>query len=256
MSASAKITMPPEVKEVLAACTATANHLHLPAKQLDPKLYQKVKKHIEAHGGKWKGGKVQAHVFPEGSNPLELIGLAVEQGHSTNHKTLLQAFYSPAAVAHAVAEIAEIEPHHRLLEPSAGEGAIIAALVSLGANPHLITAVEINEAALAKIDHPGPKLCRDFLTVERFAHQFDRIVMNPPFQKDQDIKHVLHAFKFLRPGGRLVSIMGANTNRTSFHALIRTLWQADAETNVENMPPDSFKESGTKVPTITLTIQR
>ena len=37
--------------------------------------------------------------------------------------------------------------------------------------------------------------------------EYDRIVMNPPFEAGQDIDHVRHAFQFLKDGGRLVSIM-------------------------------------------------
>ncbi len=34
--------------------------------------------------------------------------------------------------------------------------------------------------------------------------------MNPPFSRQQDIRHVMHAAKFLKPGGRLVAVMGAS----------------------------------------------
>ena len=30
--------------------------------------------------------------------------------------------------------------------------------------------------------------------------QFDAVVMNPPFEKQADIDHVLHAYKMLKPG--------------------------------------------------------
>ena len=37
---------------------------------------------------------------------------------------------------------------------------------------------------------------------------YDRIVMNPPFSDGRDILHVQHAYTLLRPGGRLVALMG------------------------------------------------
>jgi len=37
---------------------------------------------------------------------------------------------------------------------------------------------------------------------------YDRIVMNPPFSNRRDAEHVQHAYTLLRPGGRLVAIMG------------------------------------------------
>lgn len=37
---------------------------------------------------------------------------------------------------------------------------------------------------------------------------YDRILMNPPFSDGRDITHVRHAYSLLKPGGRLVAIMG------------------------------------------------
>ncbi|NLZ40869.1 MAG: hypothetical protein GX886_06390, partial [Comamonadaceae bacterium] len=37
---------------------------------------------------------------------------------------------------------------------------------------------------------------------------YDRIIMNPPFSDRRDAEHVRHAYTLLRPGGRIVAIMG------------------------------------------------
>lgn len=37
---------------------------------------------------------------------------------------------------------------------------------------------------------------------------YDRIIMNPPFSDGRDIQHVMHAYDLLKPGGRLVAIVG------------------------------------------------
>jgi len=37
---------------------------------------------------------------------------------------------------------------------------------------------------------------------------YDRIIMNPPFSDRRDAEHVRHAYSLLRPGGRIVAIMG------------------------------------------------
>ena len=44
------------------------------------------------------------------------------------------------------------------------------------------------------------------------THKYDVIFMNPPFENDQDIDHVRHAFKLLKDGGRLVSVVCGNKN--------------------------------------------
>lgn len=40
------------------------------------------------------------------------------------------------------------------------------------------------------------------------ASGYDRIIMNPPFNSRRDAEHVRHAFDLLKPGGRIVAIMG------------------------------------------------
>lgn len=40
------------------------------------------------------------------------------------------------------------------------------------------------------------------------ASGYDRIIMNPPFSSRRDAEHVRHAFTLLKPGGRIVAIMG------------------------------------------------
>lgn len=40
------------------------------------------------------------------------------------------------------------------------------------------------------------------------ASGYDRIIMNPPFSDRRDAEHVQHAYTLLRPGGRIVAIMG------------------------------------------------
>jgi hypothetical protein len=37
---------------------------------------------------------------------------------------------------------------------------------------------------------------------------YDRIIMNPPFSDRRDAEHVRHAYTLLRPGGRIVALMG------------------------------------------------
>ncbi len=40
---------------------------------------------------------------------------------------------------------------------------------------------------------------------------YDKIVMNPPFDRERDIDHVMHAIKILKEDGQLVSITSAHT---------------------------------------------
>lgn len=58
---------------------------------------------------------------------------------------------------------------------------------------------------------------------------YDRILMNPPFSDGRDIQHVQHAYTLLKPGGRIVAIMGEsaftnqNKRATEFRAWLESV---------------------------------
>ena len=79
---------------------------------------------------------------------------------------------------------------------------------------------------------------------------FDRIVMNPPFANADDIKHIMHALKMLKPGGRLVAIC-ANGPRQNDK--LRPIVEARGGI-WEELPSDTFIGAGTSVRTVLLTL--
>ena len=84
---------------------------------------------------------------------------------------------------------------------------------------------------------------------------YDRIVANPPFLRQLDIKHIQHALHFLKPDGLLTSVMSASVSyrsnklTTEFRELI-----AARNGSIEELPDGSFKESGTLARTVIVTI--
>lgn len=188
-------------------------------------------------------------------------------GHARN----MGYFPTPADVAESVAEKAQLyrkagDAPLRILEPSAGTGALIAAALSKTRDvaPH-VTACEIDSArarALAASGIVNRMVSDDFLDVSPdLLGQFDRILMNPPFDGGRDIDHVRHALKFLAPGGRLVAIMSAGTEfredaRTvAFRELAATMQPRYSNEQWTDLPPGSFKESGTMVNAVILVLQ-
>ena len=83
----------------------------------------------------------------------------------------------------------------------------------------------------------------DFLekTPEEIGY-FDSVIMNPPFCRGDDMRHIEHARKFLSPGGRLAAICAAGPRQ------IRKYTQEEAY-EFHHLPPDSFKSEGTSVST-------
>lgn len=80
--------------------------------------------------------------------------------------------------------------------------------------------------------------------------QYDRILMNPPFSDGRDIAHVRHAFDLLKPGGRLVAIMGegaffqSNKRAEEFRA-----WLDEVGGTEEKLPAGAFTDPSLPVTT-------
>ena len=159
-----------------------------------------------------------------------------------------QLFPTSAELAAEVAEAADLEPGQRILEPSAGTGALIEAARAAAEGLHVV-AVEINPQlarALADRNICATVINADFLDMAGATDKFDRIVMNPPFERGADIRHIEHARKLLRPGGRLVSICADGPRQ-------RQRLQSIAS-EYRSLPPGSFKAAGTMVNTALVVI--
>lgn len=153
----------------------------------------------------------------------------------------------------------------RVLEPSAGTGNLIRAILNNACGMECgvkITAVEINPALARGLEEQRDKtlyangnnfkvLCGDFLDLRPVSLEtgtFDRIVMNPPFCRGADIKHIRHAFTFLKPGGLLVAICaGGQKRRSAF---------AGAAEHYEELPAGTFKSEGTHVDTCLIVLRK
>ena len=246
-----------DVLAVLSASECEGNALKLPG-QLDRKLYEKTNKALVAAGGKWTRGK-GAHLFP--ISAAESIDQIIVTGEIVDKKAELGAFFTPPALAAEIVQMADIKRGMRVLEPSAGEGAILREAMRVGG---ICWAVEIDPAHCKKLTellHPSG-VCKpsDFLSCPvpgRGFEAFDRVVMNPPFAMQADIKHVTHAFDFLKSGGRLVAIMGAGVlfrqdkSATTFRALVD-----DCGGTIDPLPAGSFKESGTMANTVVVVLDK
>jgi len=232
--------IPTDALTVLSAGRCDGDRYYLPAGTLDRKLYESVNKVLTALGGKWNT-KAKAHVFGESCEPL--IEGAIETGNYVRPGDM-GWFPTPADLAAKVVTMAGIKPGMLVLEPSAGEGALAREALAVGGK---VTAYEIDLRRAEKLtDIEGVTVAGgDFMQADP-VQQFDRIVMNPPFAQRADVKHVLHAIKFLKPGGRLVSIMSAGI---LFRTDALTTSLRDELDHYEALPDDSFKASGTSVRT-------
>jgi predicted RNA methylase len=221
--------------------------------QLDRKMYAAVAKIIELAGGKWNK-KAKCHLFAH--DAAETIEPLLLTGEISDTKKDFGQFDTPASIARLAVSRARIEPGMWVLEPSAGLGSLVIAIEQAGG---LVEAFEIDARRLHTLKESGCMLnggvhLQDFLATKT-KPVFDRVLMNPPFAGQADIKHVTHAMEFLKPGGRLVAIM---SNGVAFRTNKATLEFRDLMERhggeITPLPEGAFKESGTGVNTVMITM--
>lgn len=144
-------------------------------------------------------------------------------------------------------------------EPSCGSGAIFRRVVELFPEWDS-TGIELNHDLVNYCNKTGlgDVTQADFLETNPEKHpSYDVILMNPPFEGGLDVKHVLHALKFLAPEGTIAAIMGAGVmfNSRSPYTQFRSLVE-ELGGEFHPMPANSFKESGTSVSSVLVTIKR
>lgn len=256
-----------DVLAVLSALEFPAERHAKITEQLERSMYTRVNKVLEAAGGKWNR-REQAHVFDEDAQAV--IDALINTGEVTTNRD--RGFFpTPAPLARRLVEMAGILPGMRVLEPSAGTGRLVDAI--LEAKPDHVVAIErdlpMRHALIARARTPaGVGLwvddVDDFMDYQpRYGgnggiKRFDRTVMNPPFcrsGKGDHLDHVVHALDLLAPGGVLVSVLPSSITfrrdrrHTEFRARIDK-----HRGEVISLPDRSFAESGTSVNAVALRI--
>jgi hypothetical protein len=157
------VQLDPEVIDILARkVIITGNQVKMPP--LDRKLYERVNKALELLGGKWLRS-AKAHVFE--SDPSNVIGLALNNGTVLDEKKTYQFFPTPPDLARRMAVLLGVVPTDQVLEPSAGHGALLDALVALGVEATQLCCCELNPNNQAVLRRKGYTkiLADDFLTL-------------------------------------------------------------------------------------------
>ena len=161
-------------------------------------------------------------------------------------------FETPARVADEAIGRARIFQDATILEPSAGLGSLAGRARDSGG---VVTCVELHPERACALRALGMRVIEgDFLDLSNFQ-LFDRVVMNPPFDRGRDVDHVTHALRFLKACGRLVAVMAAGVEYRSDRKTV------DFRARIEAMggrffdlPIGAFAESGTNVNTCLLVV--
>jgi len=246
--------IPENILKILAECRIEGNTLFLPPEQLDRATYTKVNKCLEDIGGKWNR-KAKGHVFDD--DPAEAFENLILTGETEDMKKTFQFFPTPRNIAELMCDMAELEDGQWILEPSCGKGDLADVIYERA--PQHLYCVELNEGMKKYLDgKPYKTTYADFLHLHSDTElPYDRIVMNPPFSRQQDIDHILHAFDLLKDGGILVSVVSVSPFfRTNKKAVDFRAWLEDCDAEIVDVDKGAFRESGTEVPTKIIKVRK
>jgi hypothetical protein len=239
--------------------------------QVGPDLYNEVNEVLARLGGKWKGGRIKAHLFQE--DPVPLIEYVLSTGLLPPKNP--EAFFpTPNDVARGVIIMADLDKlcdEDLILEPQAGTAALLDYLQAhaseflvdedhapLKPRMYLVEKSPIRCAALRAKGYPNVQQ-QDFLQYESEL-RFARILMNPPFSvpgsKTAYIDHILHAFNFLAPGGILTTVAPDHFIRHDDQRSQSFLEFVTSNGYFETNERDAFKQTGATVQTVTIALDR
>lgn len=166
-------------------------------------------------------------------------------GDAKRRRKKRQAFYTPLPLVESMLDCLPLFEGCRVLEPSAGDGRIVHALIERGCE---VDFCETDDDMRDRCEELGGNcIGEDFLEVEPDP-VYHGIAMNPPFTKHQDQKHICHAYLFLRPSGTLVSIAPTSLGEEIEHEQLDL--PGCCHLTCEKLPRETFKESGANVETL------
>ncbi|WPG35331.1 DUF4942 domain-containing protein [Variovorax sp. EBFNA2] len=149
-----------------------------------------------------------------------------------------QFYPTPGPVARAAVELADVQPGHAVLEPSAGQGALAEHLTAGD-----LTCIEIAPLHCEILRARGFNVVQaDFVLWADAQHpdgaRFDRIVMNPPYSEGRWKRHTERAAGLLKPRGVLVAVLPASARGKAYLPGGATHWSEVLENQFEGTTTD------------------
>ena len=251
-----------DVLAVLSTVEIDGTNVKIPA-QLDRKLYMAVNKVLDRIGGKWNR-KAKAHVFD--ADPTKRLEAVIETG-ILDPEVKTGYFPTPPEIIDRMIGLADFKSLRcfgMILEPSAGQGHIVEKIKDQIDDSHcrIVHICENLPENVHILEEKGYQVQGEFfnfaLECDAEDVKFNRVLMNPPFERQADIDHVTTAFDLLAPGGILVAIMssGVTFRKNKKTIEFRENIVEPNCTHLEHLPSGAFKESGTMVNTILIRLER
>lgn len=204
------------------------------------------------------------------SPELDLFGLAYERFFSDLWKGERGQYFTPRPLVELVADLAQLRPGDRVLDPTCGSGGFLVAALARGADADGIE-VDPDLVALARLNvalhggNPRGVVAADFFAAPDDGERWDAILANPPFSVEvadptvlaryslangrarvgSDVLFVEAALARLKPGGRLVTVLPYTVLSGAAFAAARAWIDTVAEREaVVSLPEGMFRPFG------------
>lgn len=238
-----KIIFIETAQELLKYFVPDNDKILFPNFQIDKDFYTECKTIIESNGYKYINKKQGFKKI--GGNAQEDLEKMINGVDISSARKQFDFYPTPNDVVQKAQILLEHNGIDFILEPSAGTGNLVTGLEkytkAIELNPECINALKEKQIEIIGSDF-----------INETPQLFNYIIMNPPFSKRQDAKHVCLAFdKWLNNNGILVAITGTGILSASdkFSKAFQDLYNKYGVYQ-EILNNGAFKESGTNVNTV------
>lgn len=172
-------------------------------------------------------------------NPSSVLMEIKMKGYIPERKSH-QFYPTEESLAELCISMIRLEKWDRILEPSAGNGSLVDQIPQWFSRSR-ITCLDISKTQCSVLKEKGYNAeCLDFMKYSN-ENKFSKIIMNPPFTKNQAKDHVEKALEHLDDSGKLIAIVPSSLrDKVNYdESLYKLSYTEDIK--------DAFLESNTKV---------
>lgn len=143
-----------------------------------------------------------------------------------------------------------------ILEPSAGTGDLVEGIQALNPTAH-IDCIELNKESRDVLVKKGYNVIgNDFLS-QTPNPIYDYVIACPTYKDNIDVEHIMHMYKFLKPGGRVISLTHpAWTIQNSERQVKFRKWLTDKSYWIKMLEDNSFVENYKTQPSAIINIYK
>lgn len=235
--------------------------------------YDRLRWVMESYGGRWNE-RCKGFKFNEfDDEKLKSIKADLSVGfvnlsEEKRNRERDAFFPTPVKVVDKMIETANLKPDSIMLESSAGTGRILDEAKKVINSIDNFVVIEMNGERQRILRNKGYKVdfngtfedsLKDSETLKKIKN-CDKVVINPPFKNDSDVKHLLISYMFCADNADVVSILQENSlyYDRQIHRVFKeflSLIGKDAY-EVVSLPAGSFKDELTTVDTVIFHIKK